>query len=282
MAAKLIDGRKMAEEVLEGVKKKVAALRTPPCLAIILVGEDPASMLYTRKKHEDCQKVGIVSRDMRLPAKTTQKQLVAEIQKLNTDDSVDGILVQLPLPAHLDEDMALLNISPEKDVDGLHPLNFGNMAFSLGSILPCTPAGVIHMLKASKVQLQGKHAVVLGRSRMVGKPLALLLLNEDCTVTICHSRTRGLPSITRQADILCSAVGKANTVTADMVKEGAVVIDIGTNKADGKLVGDVDFEKVKENASLITPVPGGVGPMTRAMLLENTLACYKERRAGRE
>lgn len=280
MAAKLIDGKKIAEGVLEKIRKEVSVLPSPPCLAIILVGEDPASLLYTGKKHEDCRKVGVNSRNIRMPEKASEKELIEAIGKLNADDAVDGILVQLPLPKHLSEGNVLSHISPDKDVDGLHPLNFGKMAFSTGKILPCTPSGVIHMLKESKVSLSGKHAVVIGRSRMVGKPLALLLLNEDCTVTICHSKTKDLPSITRQADILCAAVGKARMVTAGMVKEGAVVIDIGTNKADGKLVGDVDFDSVKEKASLITPVPGGVGLMTRAMLLENTLECYRQRRMG--
>ena len=278
MAAKLIDGKLMAEGVLEKIKKEVSALPTQPCLAIIVVGDNPASLIYTKKKHEDCQKVGVDSRNMKMPGATTEKELLATIEKLNKDDEVDGILVQLPLPKHLNEDNMLARISPDKDVDGLHPLNFGKMAFSTGKILPCTPFGVMHMLKESKVSLSGKHAVVIGRSRMVGKPLALLLLNENCTVTICHSKTKDLASFTRQADILCVAVGRAKTVTADMVKPGVVVIDIGTNKVDGKLVGDVDFDGVKEKASLITPVPGGVGLMTRAMLLVNTLTCYGQRR----
>lgn len=277
MAAKLIDGKLIADKVLEDVKKQVSSLPRPPCLAIIIVGDDPASLIYTKKKHEDCQRVGIDSRNMKMPRAASEKELIATIEKLNDDYDVDGILVQLPLPKHLDEDNILMHISPDKDVDGLHPLNFGKMAISTGRILPCTPYGVIRMLKESKVPLSGKHAVVIGRSRMVGKPLALMLLNENCTVTVCHSRTKDLPSFTRQADILCVAVGKPKTVIADMVKQGAVVIDIGTNRVDGKLVGDVDFEPVKEKASLITPVPGGVGLMTRAMLLVNTLECYNQR-----
>ena len=282
MVAQLIDGKKIAEGVLERVKKEVATLHSAPCLAIIVVGEDPASLIYTRKKHEDCERVGVKSRNMKMPEATTEKELIAIIEKLNKEDAVDGILVQLPLPKHLNEDNILACISPDKDVDGLHPLNFGKMAISDGKLLPCTPSGVIRMLKESKVQLAGKHAVVIGRSRMVGKPLALLLLNENCTVTVCHSKTVDLPSITRQADILCVAVGRANTVTAGMVKSGVVVIDIGTNKVDGKLVGDVYFDAVKEKASLITPVPGGVGLMTRAMLLENTLICCKERHQSKK
>ena len=278
MTATLIDGKKIAEAVLEKVKSRTAMLKVKPCLAIIVVGEDAASLLYTKKKHEACHKAGIISRNIKLPETTTNKELEAEIKKLNLDKEVDGILVQLPLPKHIDTDNVLQFISPKKDVDGLHPTNLGKMAMSTGEVLPCTPKGVIYLLKQIKVPLEGKHAVVLGRSRMVGKPLALLLLDENCTVTICHSKTENLQAITSEADILCSAVGKPKIITADMVKQGAVVVDIGTNHVDGKLVGDVDFEPVAKKASFITPVPGGVGPMTIAMLLENTLICHEQRK----
>ncbi len=278
MAAKIIDGKRMADALLERAKEKIASLNFKPCVAIVLVGDDPASQTYTKKKHDACAKVGMDSRNIKLPASATQKEIIAQVQHLNDDASVDAILVQLPLPEGVDEDAVLASVSREKDVDGFHPENFGKLALGTGSIAPCTPKGVIHMLKESGVPLPGKHAVVIGRSRIVGKPLALLLLNEGCTVTVCHSKTRDMGAIVKTADIICSAVGKPRLVTADMVKEGAVVIDIGTSKEAEKLVGDVDFAAVAKKASLITPVPGGVGPMTIAMLIENTLVCYEERR----
>ncbi|MFA6907234.1 MAG: bifunctional 5,10-methylenetetrahydrofolate dehydrogenase/5,10-methenyltetrahydrofolate cyclohydrolase [Candidatus Micrarchaeia archaeon] len=278
MAAKIIDGKKMADALLGKAAEKVAALNFRPCVAIVLVGDDLASQTYTKKKHDACARVGMDSRNVRLPASATQKEILAQVQHLNEDERVDAILVQLPLPAGVDEDAVLAAVAREKDVDGFHPENFGKLALGTGSIAPCTPKGVIHMLKESGVSLPGKHAVVIGRSRIVGKPLALLLLNEGCTVTVCHSKTRDMAAIAKTADIICSAVGKPRLVTADMVKPGAVVIDIGTSKEAEKLVGDVDFEAVAKKASLITPVPGGVGPMTIAMLIENTLVCYDERR----
>ena len=278
MFAKIIDGKKMADALLEKAKEKVASLNFKPCVAIVLVGDDPASQTYTKKKHDACAKVGMESRNVRLPASATQKEIIAQVQHLNESPEVDAILVQLPLPAGVDEDAVLASVSREKDVDGFHQENFGKLALGIGSIAPCTPKGVIYMLKESGVQLPGKHAVVIGRSRIVGKPLALLLLNEGCTVTVCHSKTHDIGAIAKTADIICSAVGKPRLIAADMVKNGAVVIDIGTSKEAEKLVGDVDFAAVSKKASLITPVPGGVGPMTIAMLIENTLVCYEERR----
>ena len=281
MPAKLIDGKKMADALLEKAAEKVAALNFKPCVAIVLVGDDPASQTYTKKKHNACARVGMDSRNVRLPASATQKEIIAQVQHLNEDERVDAILVQLPLPDGVDEDAVLAAVAREKDVDGFHPENFGKLALGTGKIAPCTPKGVICMLKESGVSLPGKHAVVIGRSRIVGKPLALLLLNEGCTVSVCHSKTKDVGAITRMADIICSAVGKPRLVGADMVKAGAVVIDIGTSKEAEKLVGDVDFAEVRKKASLITPVPGGVGPMTIAMLIENTLVCYEERRKKR-
>jgi methylenetetrahydrofolate dehydrogenase (NADP+) / methenyltetrahydrofolate cyclohydrolase len=278
MAAKIIDGKKMADAILEKAKKEVARLSPKPCLAIVLVGDDPASQVYTKRKSDDCRKVGMLSLTVRLPAGASEAEIISQVRALSQDESVDGLLVQLPLPSGIDEDKILSEVSPEKDVDGFHPQNFGSMALGSGTLAPCTPKGVVYMLKQSGVKLEGKHAVVIGRSRIVGKPLALLLLDEDCTVTVCHSKTRDLAAITRSADIICSAVGKPGTVRADMIREGAVVIDIGTSREGEKLKGDVDFDSVKEKASLITPVPGGVGPMTRAMLVMNTLQCYRQRR----
>jgi len=278
MIAKIIDGKKMADALLERAREKVALLNFKPCVAIVLVGDDPASQTYTKKKHDACAKVGMDSRNVRLPASATQKEIIAQVQHLNEDAAVDAILVQLPLPDGIDEDAVLSAVAREKDVDGFHPENFGKLAQGIGKISPCTPKGVIYMLKESGVSLPGKHAVVIGRSRIVGKPLALLLLNEGCTVSVCHSKTKDIGTITRMADIICSAVGKPRLISADMVKNGAVVIDIGTSKEAEKLVGDVDFAEVGKKASLITPVPGGVGPMTIAMLIENTLVCYEERR----
>ncbi|MCX8198007.1 MAG: bifunctional 5,10-methylenetetrahydrofolate dehydrogenase/5,10-methenyltetrahydrofolate cyclohydrolase [Candidatus Micrarchaeota archaeon] len=278
MGCEIIDGSRIAGKILAEAKRQVEGFSPKPCLAILLVGDNPASVLYTNKKIEDCAKVGILSRVARLPASSSKDRILGELKKLNEDGSVDAILVQLPLPASIDEEEILGAISPEKDVDGFHPQNFGQAALGIGQLLPCTPAGVVRLLKESGISLAGKHAVVVGRSRIVGKPLAFLLLNESCTVTICHSKTRDLPSHTKRADIICVAVGKPKTLTADMVKKGAVVVDIGINREGEKLVGDVDFGPVSKKASLITPVPGGVGPMTRAMLIQNTIKCYLMRR----
>jgi methylenetetrahydrofolate dehydrogenase (NADP+)/methenyltetrahydrofolate cyclohydrolase len=281
MPAKIIDGRKMADALLDAVAEKVAALQFKPCLAIVLVGDDPASQTYTKKKHEACAKVGMKSKDVKLPSSASQKEVTAQVRRLNDDPEVDAILVQLPLPAGIDEGAVLAAVAREKDVDGFHPENFGKMALGHGTIVPCTPAGVMHMLRESGVKVEGKDAVVIGRSRIVGKPLALLLMNEGATVTVCHSKTRDLAAHARNADIICAGAGRPRMVTEGMVKQGAVVIDIGTSKQGDVLVGDVDFEKVAKKASLITPVPGGVGPMTIAMLMQNTLICHSERRRKR-
>jgi methylenetetrahydrofolate dehydrogenase (NADP+)/methenyltetrahydrofolate cyclohydrolase len=278
MAAKIIDGKRIADALLEDAKKEVAALQVKPCLAIVMVGDNPASKVYTKKKHDACKRVGIESRNIHLPQKASQEEAIREVRKLNEDGSVDAILVQLPLPPHIDEDEVLSAVCLAKDVDGFHPENFGRLALGIGDIAPCTPKGVLHLLKESGVRLAGKHAVVIGRSRIVGKPLAFLLLNEDCTVTVCHSKTQDIGAMTSQADIICIAIGKPKMLKGDMVKEGAVVIDVGINRQGEGLVGDVDFESVSKKASLITPVPGGVGPMTIAMLMKNALHCYRQRR----
>ena len=280
MVAKIIDGKKMAEKILEDAKKKVAALNPKPCLAIILVGENPASLVYTKKKHDACKKVGIESRNIRLPATAGKQEMIGAVKKLNSDKSVDAILVQLPLPSSIDEEEVLSEVAIEKDVDGFHPQNIGKLALGTPGVVPCTPKGVMRMLKESGVKLSGKHAVVIGRSRIVGKPLAMLLLNANATVSVCHSKTKDIGAITRQTDIVCVAVGKPRMLKGDMIKEGAIVIDVGINREGEKLVGDVDFEPVSRKASIITPVPGGVGPMTIAMLIENTIACCKNRRRG--
>jgi methylenetetrahydrofolate dehydrogenase (NADP+)/methenyltetrahydrofolate cyclohydrolase len=278
MPARIIDGKRMADALLDAVAEKVAALQFKPCLAIVLVGDDLASQTYTRKKHEACARVGMKSKDVKLPSSAGQKEIIAQVKHLNDDPEVDGILVQLPLPAGVDEDAVLGTVAREKDVDGFHPENFGKLALGTGGIVPCTPAGVMHMLRECGVKVEGKDAVVIGKSRIVGKPLALLLMNAGATVTVCHSKTKDLAAHARNADIICSAVGKPRVVAGEMVKSGAVVIDIGTSKQGDVLVGDADFEKAAKKASLITPVPGGVGPMTIAMLIKNTLVCYEERR----
>jgi methylenetetrahydrofolate dehydrogenase (NADP+)/methenyltetrahydrofolate cyclohydrolase len=275
MPAKIIDGKKMADVLLEKARQEVSKLLRHPCLAIVMAGDDPASHIYVKRKFEACKKVGIASKDIHLSADASEAQIIGAVHKLNRDKGVDAILVQVPLPGAIDESRVLAEVAPEKDVDGFHPENFGRLALGEAKIIPCTPRGIIHMLKMSGVVLSGKHAVVIGRSRIVGKPLALLLLNEDCTVSICHSRTPDIGAISRQADIVCVAAGKPGLLKAGMIKPGAVVIDAGTTRERGKLVVDVDFEAVKEKASLITPVPGGVGPMTVAMLVQNTIDCYR-------
>jgi methylenetetrahydrofolate dehydrogenase (NADP+) / methenyltetrahydrofolate cyclohydrolase len=283
MSAVIIDGFEIARQVREDVAKKTAELKAKgitPCLAVVLVGEDPASVSYVTGKEKALLEVGMSDRSIRLNEKTTEKELLDVIHSLNSDASVHGILVQLPLPKHIDEAKVLLAIKPEKDVDGFHPISVGNMLIGRKSFLPCTPHGVLVLLKTMGIQTSGAHAVVVGRSNIVGKPVAVLLARKECnaTVTICHTGTKDLASMTKQADILIAAAGKPNTITADMVKEGAVVIDVGVNripdsskKSGFRLVGDVDFDAVKEKASFITPVPRGVGPMTIAMLMQNTL-----------
>lgn len=272
----LIDGKDLAAKVKARVREEVATLPRKAGLAVILVGDNPASQVYVAGKERDCVECGIESFSYRLPAETTQEELLALIRQLNADDRVDGILCQLPLPKGLDEQLVIDTIAPEKDVDCFHPFNVGRLQIGDPVFLPCTPAGVMEMLKAYEIPVSGKRCVVLGRSNIVGKPMSALLLQQNGTVTTCHSRTAELAAITREADILVAAVGRTDFVTADMVKEGAVVIDVAMNRnAAGKLCGDVDFEAVKEKASYITPVPGGVGPMTRAMLMQNILTAAK-------
>ena len=275
MSAQLLDGKLMSDELRARIAERVAALKAKgvtPGLAVILVGEDPASQIYVRNKEKGCEQVGMHSVAIRLPAETTQEELENHIRALNADAAIHGILVQLPLPKHLDEAAALAVIVPEKDVDGFHVQNAGKLLNGLNGVVACTPKGAMEMIRRTGVDLSGKEAVVVGRSNIVGKPMAMLLLQANCTVTMCHSRTADLAAHTRRADVLVAAVGKAKFITADMVKPGAIVIDVGINRnAEGKVVGDVDFDEVKEVASWITPVPGGVGRMTITMLLENTV-----------
>ena len=273
MSAKILSGKEMSESLRREIAERVARLKEKgitPGLAVILVGNDPASEIYVRNKGNGCAETGMYSRTLQMPAETTQEELEAAIEALNSDPAIHGILVQLPLPGHLDEQAALKKILPEKDVDGFHLINAGHMLTGTEGVVACTPRGALYMIKSTGMELSGKEAVVIGRSNIVGKPMAMLLLRENCTVTICHSRTKDLAAHTRRADILVAAVGKAGFVTADMVKPGAVVIDVGINRVDGKVKGDVDFDAVKEIAGWITPVPGGVGRMTIAMLLSNT------------
>ena len=271
-----IDGKALAAKVKARTAAEAAKLPRQAGLAVILVGENPASKVYVAGKEKDCAECGIRSFPHKLPAETAQEELLALIEKLNNDPDVDGILCQLPLPEHLDEEAVIHAIRPDKDVDCFHPFNVGRMVIGRPVFLPCTPAGVMEMLREYDIPVRGKRCVVLGRSNIVGKPMGMLLTQADGTVTICHSRTEDLASITRQADILVSAIGKTRFVTADMVKEGAVVIDVAMNRDEnGKLCGDVDFAAVEPRAFYITPVPGGVGPMTRAMLMENILTAAK-------
>ena len=280
MAATLIDGRAVAKAFKEEIAQRTQAMiaqGVTPHLAVVLVGEDPASQVYVRNKENGCIKAGIRSTVIRLEEDCTQQALEETVKRLNADASVDGILVQLPLPRHLDEASVLRLIDPDKDVDGFHAMNSGRLMNGQPGFVPCTPLGVMKLLETYGIDPAGKHAVVIGRSNIVGKPMAMLLLRANATVTICHSRMQNLADITRQADILVAAVGRANFVTADMVKPGAAVIDVGINRVDGRLVGDVDFDAVSGVAGYITPVPGGVGQMTIAMLLANTLDAAAKR-----
>lgn len=278
--AHIIDGKRVAQEMRAQIREEVALLQqkgVTPGLAVVIVGEDPASKIYVRNKERACAEVGFHSVVVRLPEDVSQPSLLAEIEALKNDDSIHGILVQVPLPKHIDEQTVLAAIPAEKDVDGFHVQNIGALMCGRDTVAPCTPAGCMELIHRSGVSLDGAHAVVLGRSNTVGKPVALMLLKQNCTVTMCHSRTKNLPEITCQADILVSAVGKAGFVSADMVKPGAVVIDVGINRqADGHVVGDVDYANVEPVAGAITPVPGGVGPMTITMLLKNTLEQAKK------
>ncbi len=293
MTAQIIDGKQVAADMRAELKEEVAKLKEQgivPGLGVILVGEDPASKSYVTAKERTCEEIGIYSDDNRLPADTTQEDLMALVEKMNNDPKINGILVQLPLPKHLNEAEVLLAIDPDKDVDGFHPMNVGKMMVGEEAFLPCTPHGVIQLLMRSGTTIEGANVVIVGRSNIVGKPLANMLIQKNATgnatVTVCHTRTKDLADKTRQADIVIAAAGRPNMVTADMVKEGVVVIDVGVNRVEDatkksgyRLVGDVDFEAVKEKASLITPVPGGVGPMTITMLMFNTVESAK-RAAG--
>ena len=291
MAAGIIDGRQVAADMRDELKQEVSNLKDRgivPGLGVVLVGDDPASRSYVTAKERACGEIGIFSDDHRLSADTTQEALVALVQQMNEDPKINGILVQLPLPPHIDEAEVLLAVNPDKDVDGFHPMNVGRMVVGQEAFLPCTPHGVVQLLVRSNVTLQGANVVIVGRSNIVGKPLANMLMQKsktgNATVTVCHTHTKDMTSYTRRADILIVAVGRPSTIGADMVKEGVVVIDVGVNRVEDaskkrgyRLVGDVDFEGVKEKASLITPVPGGVGPMTITMLLHNTVESAKRR-----
>ena len=278
--ANIIDGKRISAEVRAELKAETEAFAAKtgvrPGLAVIIVGSDPASQVYVRNKRRACEEVGYYSEAYELPENTTQEELNALVDKLNADEKIHGILCQLPLPKHLDENEVILRIDPKKDVDAFHPVNVGRIMIGDYAYLPCTPAGVMVLLQRSGIEIAGKECVVVGRSNIVGKPQAMLLLHANGTVTVCHSRTKKLAEVCRRADILVAAIGKADFFTGDMVKEGAVVIDVGMNRrADGKLTGDVDFESVAPKASYITPVPGGVGPMTITMLMKNTLTAAK-------
>lgn len=294
MTAEIIDGKKIATEMRAELKLEVERLKQKniiPGLGVILVGDDPASLSYVTGKKRACENMGIYSDDNHLPADTSQQQLISLIQQMNADAKINGILVQLPLPKQLDESEVIMTIAPEKDVDGFHPVNIGKMVAGKPAFLPCTPHGIVQLLLRSNVKIEGADVVIVGRSNIVGKPLANILIQKfktgNATVTVCHTRTKNLAEHTRIADILIAAAGRPNTITADMVKAGAVVIDVGVNRINDptrergyRLVGDVDFEAVKEKASKITPVPGGVGPMTITMLLYNTIESAK-RAAGK-
>lgn len=273
--AKIIDGKQISLDIKNELKEKVAKYKEQGIeitLAVVKVGNDPASAVYVRNKEKACEYVGINSKTLVLPEETTEEELLNVVKKLNEDKNVNGILVQLPLPKHIDESKVLLTIDSTKDVDGFHPVNVGKMVIGEDTFLPCTPAGIIEMIKRTDIDIEGKECVVIGRSNIVGKPMAMLMLKENATVTIAHSRTKDLKEVTKRADIIVAAIGKAKFVTADYVKEGAVVIDVGMDRDEnGKLCGDVDFESVSKVASAITPVPGGVGPMTVTMLLVNCL-----------
>ncbi|WP_035465980.1 bifunctional methylenetetrahydrofolate dehydrogenase/methenyltetrahydrofolate cyclohydrolase FolD [Alicyclobacillus pomorum] len=285
LVARILDGKKVAESIHQELRERLIRLKERGVslkLTVVLVGDNPASASYVRGKQRTAEKIGLEGEILRLPADVSQEVLLAEVDRLNADDSVDGILVQLPLPTHIAEQEVLERISPEKDVDGFHPMNAGRNFVGLDAVWPCTPAGIVNMLHREGIEIEGKHAVVVGRSNIVGKPMALLLLKENATVTVCHSRTKNLSDITRLADILVVAVGQPNVVTQGDVKPGAVVIDVGMNRVDGKLVGDVDFAGVSEVASAITPVPGGVGPLTVATLMQNTVALGLARRGIKE
>ncbi len=279
MKNNILDGKAISTVIKKEIAAEIKSLNTKsviqPGLAVIQVGDNPASSIYVRNKKKSCDEAGIKSFEHRLSDKTSEEELLTLIKQLNDSEDIHGILVQLPLPSHIREHVVLEAISPDKDVDGFHPYNVGKLMVGKGSLLPCTPAGIIELLERSEVKIEGKKAVILGRSNIVGKPLAIMLLQKNATVTICHSKTKNLPDITKRADILVAAIGSPEFVKEDMVKEGAVVIDVGINRVEKKLVGDVDFEKVSQKASQITPVPGGIGPMTIALLMKNGLSAFK-------
>ncbi len=276
----IIDGKAVSQSVKDSIKQEVAELKAKGIeigLAVVIVGDDPASKVYVRNKKLACEYVGFNSYEFALPADTTEDELLALVDKLNKDDKVDGILVQLPVPKHINDKVIIDNIRPDKDVDAFHPVNVGKIMIGDYSFLPCTPAGVMELIASTGTEIAGKECVVIGRSNIVGKPQAMLLLHKNGTVTVCHSKTKNLAEVTSRADILVAAVGRAKMITKEYIKEGAVVIDVGMNRDEnGKLCGDVDFEDCKDKASFITPVPGGVGPMTIAMLMKNTLTAGKE------
>lgn len=277
----LLNGKELAQKLQQEMTQEVTELKEKglqPGLAVILVGEDPASQVYVRNKERAANNIGMYSVVYRLPETTSEAYLIAKIEELNQDDKIHGILVQLPLPKHINEDLVLDTISPEKDVDGFHPMNLGNLFAGKPTMIPCTPAGIMELIKLSGLDLAGKNAVIIGRSNIVGKPMAHLLLQANATVTICHSKTKDLPKVAKQADVLVVAIGRANFVTADFVKEGAVVIDVGINRDENnKLTGDVKFDEVAPLTSYITPVPGGVGPMTITMLMRQTIDAAKRK-----
>lgn len=285
MSYKLLDGKDLAARMKKDMLKEVEELTKAgifPGLAVVIVGNDPASRIYVNSKKRDCEEVGIKSFEYSLPEQTSEEELLGLIDALNQDPAVDGILVQLPLPKHLDEAKVIRRINSEKDVDAFHPYNVGELMIGRPVFAPCTPAGVMELIKDAGLDVAGKNCVVVGRSNIVGKPMAMLMLHDNATVTICHSKTKDLKAVCKEADILIAAIGRANYITADYVKEGAIVIDVGMNRnSEGKVTGDVDFPVICEKASAITPVPGGVGPMTRAMLLKNTIkACNMHKNYG--
>lgn len=280
MSAKILDGKKIAFEIKEELKDEILRLKKKgiiPGLAVVLVGNDQASQVYVNSKKKACEEIGIYSQILKMSENADQKELQEIIKRLNSDEKIHGILVQLPLPKHINEEKIIESINSKKDVDCFHPENVGKLSIGAGKLMPCTPAGIIEMLKRYNIKITGKECVVVGRSNIVGKPMAMMLLNNNGTITIAHSKTINLTEVAKRADILISAVGKAGLITKNMVKKGAVVVDVGMNRTEsGKLVGDVDFEGIKEIASMITPVPGGVGPMTIAMLMKNTVLAAKK------
>ncbi|MDQ6802429.1 MAG: bifunctional methylenetetrahydrofolate dehydrogenase/methenyltetrahydrofolate cyclohydrolase FolD [Acidobacteriota bacterium] len=278
MPAAIIDGKKIASGVEQEVREALGKLPFKPGLVAVRVGNDPASEVYVRNKSKKAKELGLAGAELVFDGMMREHDLLAEIDTLNSDNNVDGILVQLPLPRQIDSKKIIDAIDPAKDVDGFHPINVGLLHLGRPALVPCTPAGVMRLIASTGLEVAGKRAVVIGRSDIVGKPVAALLLRENATVTVCHSRTRDLPSVVREADIVVAAIGKPRFVSAEMVKRGAIVIDVGINRVDGKLAGDVDFERVREVASWITPVPGGVGPMTIAMLMKNTVTAAERRR----